>query len=374
MPCAPCPPKPARHGLAASTMSGGKDSEESSGLGAVVWRQIVKVNTVLTVLGYPMGIPIILTSYQAPSARGARVMRRQIALCWALASGGFYSYALFLRNNSGSLLTRCLSHFFWFWCVDAPLFWFVTGGVLIEKVLDRKVCTNRLFSQEKKPEFKGKRIVILGNGPSLAAGEPLGDVIDSMDEVIRFNNFQTKQSGLEQWTGHKTTVHFSDGMLYPSHPKYHVPGACVVLSLFMDRLIIAGSYLLFRMAVDLEIRAAWDMMLDPDLGWIPHEDIQALKKTLGIRPWKHPTSGVLAIDWFVRHRPDPSTPVYIHGFDFFQGKQIHYYDKTEPLYERINDLAGVSLMHEPHKERSFVDKLVSEGHVRWLRDAKELKK
>jgi len=112
-------------------------------------------------------------------------------------------------------------------------------------------------------------------------------------------------------------------------------------------------------------------MSDPALGWIPHEDILNMKRELGVSKWKHPTSGVLAIDWFVRHRPDPSTPVYIAGFDFFQGPTIHYYDKTEPMYERINDLIGVNVMHQPEKEKAFVEKLVKEGKVQWLSACKD---
>merc|ERR1719188_2460364 len=136
--------------------------------------------------------------------------------------------------------------------------------------------TNRLFGES--PTFKGKRIVVLGNGPSLVKGSPLGKVIDSMDEVVRFNNFQTRSSGLEEWTGTKTTVHFSDSMLYPSYPEYHVPGACIVLSLFMDRLIVSVSYLLFRIGVDLALKEAWTMMMDPALGWIKEQDIHNLKQ------------------------------------------------------------------------------------------------
>jgi hypothetical protein len=226
--------------------------------------------------------------------------------------------------------------------------------------------TNRLFGES--PSFTGKRIVVLGNGPSLVKGSALGKVIDSMDEVVRFNNFQTKTSGLEDWTGAKTTVHFSDSMLFPSYPEYHVPGATVVLSLFMDRLLVAGSYFIFRGGIDLAIRETFEMLLNPSLGWVPHEDICRLKEVLGISHWKHPTSGCLAIDWFVRNRPDPSVPVYIHGFDFFEGPEIHYYNKTEPLYERINDMIGVKTMHQPEKEKAFVAKLVAEGKVKWLKD------
>merc|ERR1719409_854227 len=112
-------------------------------------------------------------------------------------------------------------------------------------------------------------------------------------------------------------------------------------------------------------------MFNAKLGWLTHADIHSVKERLGISKWKHPTSGCLAIDWFVRNRPDKNVPVHIHGFDFFQGSQVHYYSKTEPLYERLNDLLGVTMMHEPQKERAFVEQLVKEGKVQWLVDPKD---
>jgi len=285
---------------------------------------------------------------------------------WLALSGSFY-YASFQGMVASTWLGFVVKHVVWFYLIDWPMFFFVLAAGVLEGMLGRQ-STNRLFGA--KPTFKGKRICVLGNGPSLVKGDPLGGLIDQMDEVVRFNNFQTKTSGLEKWTGKKTTVHFSDSMLFPSYPEYHVPGATVVLSLFMDRLLVAGSYFIFRFAVDLCIKDCFGMMSDPSLGWVSHEDINNLKETLGISHWKHPTSGCLAIDWFVRTNPDPSVPVYIHGFDFFEGPEIHYYNKTEPLYERINDHIGVNTMHQPQKEKAFVARLVEEGKVKWLKDVK----
>lgn len=261
-----------------------------------------------------------------------------------------------------------LGHFVWAYLVDVAMLACVTSAHVLEDIFGRK-STNRLFGDKKT--FKGKSIVVLGNGPSLVKGESLGHLIDGMDEVVRFNNFQTRASGLEKWTGSKTTVHFSDSMLYPSYPEYHVPGATVALSLFMDRLLVAGSYFIFRGAIDLAIKECFDLLLNPALGWVPHEDINNLKADIGISHWKHPTSGCLAIDWFVRNRPDESVPVYIHGFDFFEGAEIHYYNKTEPLYERLNDMIGVKSMHQPEKEKAYVAKLVEQGKVKWLKDSQD---
>mmetsp|Transcript_120677 Transcript_120677/g.191386 ORF Transcript_120677/g.191386 Transcript_120677/m.191386 type:complete len:365 (+) Transcript_120677:50-1144(+) len=332
----------------------------------LLWRRVVGVHRILSALSYPIPILFNVLIYWAPTRRNAQFFLCLCLMIWLPCSGAFY-----LASCKGLIATTwlgfCVQHFVWFYAVDFPMFICTLAASTVGRMFSR-TCTSRLFGET--PTFKGDRIIVLGNGPSLVKGAPLGNDIDDMDEVVRFNNFQTKNSGLQEWTGGKTTVHFSDSMLFPSYPEYHAPGATVALSLFMDRLMVAGSYLIFRCGADLAFREAFEMLLNPSLGWIPCEDISNLKKELGISHWKHPTSGCLAIDWFVRNRPNPDVPVYIHGFDFFEGPEIHYYNKTEPLYERINDLIGVTTMHQPEKEKAFVARLVAEGKVKWLKDAK----
>ena len=46
---------------------------------------------------------------------------------------------------------------------------------------------------------------------------------------------------------------------------------------------------------------------------------------------------------------------------------MHYFDEHEPLYEKINDRIGVN-QHSPHMEKIYVEKLVAEGKVRFLKD------
>jgi hypothetical protein len=331
-----------------------------------LWPKMVGAHRVVSVLGYLLPFVFMSTIFWSPTKKNAVFFKRLCLLMWIPASAAFY-LASWQGLVASSWHGGLFKHFLWLYVVDIPMLVCVTAASSLDYLFSRK-SENRLFGE--KPDFHGKRIVVLGNGPSLVKGDPCGDLIDSMDEVVRFNNFQTKTSGLEKWTGNKTTVHFSDSMLYPSYPEYHVPGATVTLSLFMDRLMVAGSYFIFRIGVDLAIKETFQMLLAPSLGWVPHEDINQLKEELGIDRPKHPTSGCLAIDWFVRNRPDPSVPVYIHGFDFFEGPEIHYYNKTEPLYERINDMIGVTTMHQPEKEKSFVARLVKEGKVKWLKDVK----
>jgi len=328
------------------------------------WPKFIAFHRVATLLSFVLPGVLQVCIYCPPTTENARWFRRLVSSLWVLLSPAFY-IAAYGNCLATSMSGRVLQHVFWIYAVDVPLGICVFSSTVLLQIFGRE-SENRLLG--KTPRFHGNRIVVLGNGPSLVKGKPCGKLIDDMDEVVRFNNFQTKTSGLEEWTGAKTTMHFSDSMLYPSYPEYHVPGATVGLSLFMDRLMVAGSYLIFRTGIDLAFKEALQMMCDPTLGFVPHEDICNLKQTLGILPMKHPTSGCLAIDWFVRHRPDPSVPVYIHGFDFFEGPEIHYYNKTEPLYERINDLIGVTTMHQPEKEKAFVARLVNEGKVKWLKD------
>merc|ERR1712113_953586 len=129
---------------------------------------------------------------------------------------------------------------------------------------------------------------------------------------------------------------------------------------------IAGSYLILRAGADLQYRMVLRFMKDPKTTWIDHASIERLQNAIGLQGVKHPTSGMLAIDYFV-NKPGVQLPVIIHGFDFFEGPKIHYYDNHEPLYERINNNIGVK-MHNPKKEKVYVQKLIEEGKVMFLKD------
>lgn len=225
---------------------------------------------------------------------------------------------------------------------------------------------NRKENRLNAGNLHGPRVLVVGNGPSACQGDQFGDEIDKFDEVVRFNNFQTKVAGLEKWVGTKCTVHFSDGVLYPTYSEYHVPGATVILSLFVDRYFVAGSYCIMRAGADLAWHVTYPFLKDPSTTWIDKERIDQLKKALGLKGAKHPTSGMLAIDYFI-NKPGVQLPVIIHGFDFFMGPTMHYYHDQEPLWERMNNYIGVN-MHSPHLEKIYVEKLIAEGKVKFLKD------
>jgi hypothetical protein len=257
-------------------------------------------------------------------------------------------------------LTRFAIHLLWFWSWDYTLLWMAVCGQLVVIMQRIKRDKSRLMNDR----LLGKRVLIIGNGPSACTGEPVGrDLVDSFDEVVRFNNGTIKVGSKEEYVGTKTTVHVSDAMLFPTYPEYQVKGAEVLLAQYDERLMSQGSYWFFRLVIDLELSIGWNCLTSPSLAWIPHDEIHALKAELANTTWHQPTSGMLAINHFLKK----TDVVYIHGFDFFEGPTIHYFAEEEPIYERFNNHLGV-YMHQPRKEKAMVQKLIEQGKVRWLKD------
>jgi hypothetical protein len=314
----------------------------------------------LSIFCYPALLPFALFSRCEANAANAKSMRSQF-LVMGLLAGGF-CHAFVEHALERTAFTRTLVHLAVFLTVDHAFLWlaFIAHQLISIFLVNRK--ENRLNAGK----LHGKRVVIIGNGPSALEGKEYGEQIDDFDEVVRFNNFQNKKAGLDRWVGSKCTVHFSDGVLYPTFKEYAAPGATVVLSLFADRFIVAGSYFVLRGGADLETQLTMDFLNDPTTTWIEKERIESLKEKIGLSGIKHPTSGMLAIDYFV-NKPGVQLPVVIHGFDFFMGPKIHYYDAYEPLYERINNNIGVN-QHSPHKEKVYVEKLIAEGKVVFIKD------
>lgn len=88
-------------------------------------------------------------------------------------------------------------NFLFFFSFDYPMWMCILSGQVTSMLLSIDRKENRV----KSKKFHGKKILVVGNGPSVCAGEPMGDLIDEFDEVIRFNNFATKIGGLEKFAG-----------------------------------------------------------------------------------------------------------------------------------------------------------------------------
>jgi len=316
----------------------------------------------LSVFSYPMIFPFSILSRCESTVENARWWRLGF-LSIGVPLGGLAHYLAHKWCKDSKPSFQVAAHSFAFLTVDHTLLWcsFLAHSLIGIFKLDRSKA-NRVMAGK----ILGPRIVVIGNGPSALEGEPRGHIIDQFDEVVRFNNFQTKTTGMEAHVGKKTTVHYSDGTLFPTYSQYHAPGASIILSLIMDRFIVAGTYVVQRAGTDLQLPLTFRFLNDPTIGWMTKERIELLKKNLGLQSVKHPTSGMLAIDHFVRQE-GVQLPVYIHGFDFFQGPKIHYFSDQEPIFERLLDKVGVN-QHSPLKEKVYVERLVAEGKVRFLKD------
>lgn len=311
---------------------------------------------------YPALLPYAVGSYGELNMANSKFWRWAFACIGILGSGAGHTLAWRAYSSQSFFNTKSvLSHLAITFTWDHTHLWLTFIACELGVIISVDRTENRINAGR----LKGPRVLVVGNGPSALEGEPMGDQIDAFDEVVRFNNFQTKGAGMEKFVGTKTTVHFSDGVLYPTYQEYHVKGADVILSLFADRLMVAGTYFILRGAADLHTGLTRKFLKDPTTTWITKEAIERLKKLLGLKGMKHPTSGMLAIDHFL-NMPGVQLPLYIHGFDFFMGPKIHYYEGQEPLYERINNKIGVN-QHSPHLEKVYVEKLIAEGKVRFLR-------
>mmetsp|Transcript_5354 Transcript_5354/g.13339 ORF Transcript_5354/g.13339 Transcript_5354/m.13339 type:complete len:351 (+) Transcript_5354:62-1114(+) len=317
---------------------------------------------VISIGSYPVLFPFAVFSHCDATVENARWWSAMLTGFGLVGTGIGHTLVAKRWSESPWKPSHFFAHLGVFLTWDTPMFALAACARALMGVFGADRKDNRLIAGK----LHGPNIVVIGNGPSALEGEAYGDNIDAFDEVVRFNNFQTKVAGMERFVGTKTTVHFSDGVLYPSYKEYHVPGATVMLSLFVDRLMVAGTYVIMRGGADLLPSLTLRFLMDPDLSWIEKASIERLKKALGLTGVKHPTSGMLAIDYFI-NKPGVKLPVYIHGFDFFQGPKMHYFDEHEPWYERLNDRIGVN-MHSPHKEKVYVEKLIAEGKVRFLKD------
>mmetsp|Transcript_94641 Transcript_94641/g.294381 ORF Transcript_94641/g.294381 Transcript_94641/m.294381 type:complete len:378 (+) Transcript_94641:1-1134(+) len=321
------------------------------------------IGRTLSVFAYPALFPYSVWNRCEATAENARWWRNGFAVL-GTALGGLAHFAVWRLYGppAGKPRYHGLLQVGAFLTVDHPYLWLTFVSHHLIEVFTINRSKNRL----QAGQIKGPRVLVVGNGPSAMQGAPMGEEIDKFDEVVRFNNFQTKASNsdMARWLGTKCTVHFSDGVLYPTYKEYHVPGATIMLSLFADRFIVSGSYVIMRGGADLQTGLTLAFLKDPDTVWIDKERIERLKKDVGLTGPKHPTSGLLAIDYFL-HMKGVQLPLCIHGFDFFMGPTIHYYHDSEPIWERINNHIGVN-MHSPHKEKVYVEKLIAEGKVRFL--------
>lgn len=201
------------------------------------------------------------------------------------------------------------------------------------------------------PQGSDDRVLVVGNAPTVTDGRPLGEEIDRFAHVARFNSYTVSRPA---HTGSRTDFHFCNGRQVASDRRVRV-----VLPLFNASLTHA-AYLFFPHMEEAR-RITDDLTSDKATAWFVDEArLLALMQKLGLVFWQVPTSGMVAIDAFLsKHKS-----VSLHGFNFFQGKKIHYFEESPA--QLVTSWLERFVTHDPSKEKLWVAGLVREGRASFL--------
>lgn len=195
------------------------------------------------------------------------------------------------------------------------------------------------------------RVLIVGNAPTVVEGEPYGHLIDDFSHVVRFNQYSITKP---EYTGVRVGYHFCNGRNFPTDKT--VQAICPLFNASLTH-----SVYLFMPHME-EARSIYANLtsIKVDAWFVEEEHVLALRKKIGNRIWQIPTSGMVAIDAFLRQRKE----VTLHGFNFFQGKKIHYFEES-PL-ALVTSWLERFVTHDPSIEKVWVASLREEGRISLL--------
>jgi len=239
---------------------------------------------------------------------------------------------------------------------DAPIIawiWCLVHVVRTQNHMHQRQASKQNPIEECK---QGEKVLIVGNAPTVME-LPLGEVMDSFQHVCRFNSYHV---GKPEYTGSKVGFHFCNGRSSSS-----APGVKVICPLFNASLTHAAYLFMPNMENAGEI---YDSLTSQtvDAWFIAEEQIMELRKKLGCRVWQIPTSGMVALNAFLSaDRADRQ--VALHGFNFFAGKQIHYFEESPT--QLITSWLERFVTHDPSLEKVWVASLMREGRTCFLADS-----
>jgi hypothetical protein len=196
--------------------------------------------------------------------------------------------------------------------------------------------------------------LVVGNAPTVLE-HPLGAVMDGFKNVVRFNTYNLSKP---EYTGTKVNYHFCNGRNLPS-----ARDVTAVLPLFNASLTHAAYLFMPHMEEAVSIRANLERS-EANAWFVEEERILALIKKIRPNFWQIPSSGMVAIDAFLSSHQE----VALHGFNFFSGKKIHYFEES-PL-QLITSWLERFVTHNPACEKAWVSSLIEENRAYFLADGK----
>jgi len=231
----------------------------------------------------------------------------------------------------------------WIWCLYHV--------VLLQDYVHSNKTVNTCPIEQ--PKGQKDNILIVGNAPTLTTGPPLGTEMDAFSEVIRFNSYVVDNP---PFTGSKVTYHFCNGRKLPAAKTVRA-----VLPIFNASLTHAVYLFMPHME---ESRETCNNLMNPKANvWVVDEEqILALRKKLKCNFWQIPSSGMVAINAFLMQHEN----VTLTGFNFFQGKKIHYFEESPT--QLVTSWLERFVTHNPPQEKRWVESLLKEKRVSFLAD------
>jgi len=170
---------------------------------------------------------------------------------------------------------------------------------------------------------------------------------------VRFNHYNVIQV---EHTGSTVTHHFCNGRKLPETNSIHV-----VLPIFNASLTHAAY--LFMPHMEDARETCENLISSKATVWaVEEERLLALRKKMNLTLNHIASSGMVAIDAYLSMHDR----VTLHGFNFFAGTKIHYFE--EDLTQLVTSWLERCVTHDPAREKIWVQSLIKEGRAQMLSD------
>jgi len=193
--------------------------------------------------------------------------------------------------------------------------------------------------------LSSQSIIIVGNGPS-AIGQDKGSAIDAFDSVVRINNYVTK--GLESQVGSRTDI-WVNGANQGLKKRFDFPDNILVM---IPPVVLDGKGDAIHRRIQNRLGTAAYTLLAVDV-------MSEMEASCGI---ERPTTGFFSIYFFYLLGLD----VTLHGFDFFVGSKVHYFDGAVKRWFKDRGIIRKANKHDVGAEKKFVEDLIQRAEIKLL--------
>jgi len=311
--------------------------------GVLIWHLLMAVWVTIPLL--------VVGAVILNSMRSRRLLTMYAAALLLVVCFHMFAVPVLQPSILGSILLQLLFAIFedgstagWIWC----LYHVVALQDHVRKTPSMRDCPI------EKPSGAEDTVLVVGNAPTVM-NSPLGEVMDGFSQVTRFNTYNLAKPA---YTGSKVNFHFCNGRNLPAAREVKA-----VMPLFNASLTHAAYLFMPHMEEALSIRATLESS-KANAWFVEEERILALCRKIKPNFWQIPSSGMVAIDAFLSRYPE----VALHGFNFFSGKKIHYFEES-PL-QLLTSWLERFVTHNPPCEKAWVESLVNEGRAYFLAEGK----